>query len=50
MKSNVKKIVRRAQQSLELTSKPKIAKAFKLAKSEGIIIGTKNVMANFRTS
>jgi FMN phosphatase YigB (HAD superfamily) len=36
MKSNVKKIVRRAQQSLELTSKPKIAKAFKLAKSEGL--------------
>lgn len=36
MKSNVKKIVRRAQQSLEMSSKPKIAKAFKLAKAEGL--------------
>lgn len=35
MKDNVRKIVRRAQQSLEMTSNPKIAKAFKTAKSEG---------------
>jgi FMN phosphatase YigB (HAD superfamily) len=36
MKDNVRRIVRKAQQSIELTSNPKIAKAFKLAKSEGL--------------
>lgn len=36
MKNNAKKIVRSAQQFLELKSKPKIAKAFKLAKNSGL--------------
>lgn len=36
MKNDVKKIVRRAQQSLEMTTSPKVAKAFKNAKQLGL--------------
>lgn len=35
MKNRLKKILRRAQKSLELTSNPKLAKSFKLAKDKG---------------